>query len=263
MANVTYPLDMSGNNPANLITGELHTVNESYFKDYYFIVPKFAPFYVDNFSLSITINGNTTLLQEDVDYSFALQYVTGTRVSGKAMYGAVTLHNLNLNGILSMNYQTIGGDQVADRLLVLTTLADKAYNPKTTIWDILTNVPNSLPPTPHYQDYDQFFGQEELVTKLGEIRDAIITNSSLTQQNIQNLLQLLNTGNLTSYIKKSGDTMEGYLTLSANPLDPLHATTKQYVDNIQQNIQLQLNSMQSQINNIRTAILTVHPNLNI
>lgn len=232
MPTVTYPLDMSGNNPANLIQGELHTVSESHFKDYYFIVPEFAPFYVDNFSLSISINGTITPLQEDIDYSFALQYVTGTRVSGKAMYGAITLHNLNLNGILLMNYQTIGGDQIADRLLVLTTLADKAYNPRTTIWDILTNVPNSLPPSPHYQDYDQFFGQEELVQMLGQIRDAILTNSSLTQQEIQSFFQLLNTGTLTSYVKKSGDTMEGPLTLAANPLDPLHAATKQYVDGL-------------------------------
>ena len=235
MPTVTYPLDMSGNNPANLIEGELHTVSESHFKDYFFIVPEFAPFYVDNFSLSISINGNITPLQEDVDYSFALQYVTGTRISGKAMYGAVTLHNLNLNGILLMNYQTIGGDQIADRLLVLTTLADKAYNPRTTIWDILTNVPNSLPPSPHYQDYDQFLGQEELVTKLGEIRDAILTNSSLTQQEIQSFFQLLNSGTLTSYVSKSGDTMNGPLTLAGNPLDPLHAATKQYVDGLLEN----------------------------
>lgn len=235
MQTVTYPLDMSGNNPANLIQNELHTVSESHFKDYFFIVPEFAPFYVDNFSLSISINGNITPLQEDVDYSFALQYVTGTRVSGKAMYGAVTLHNLNLNGILLMNYQTIGGDQIADRLLVLTTLADKAYNPRTTIWDILTNVPNSLPPSPHYQDYDQFLGQEELVTKLGEIRDAILTNSSLTQQEIQSFFQLLNSGTLTSYVSKSGDTMNGPLTLAGNPLDPLHAATKQYVDGLLEN----------------------------
>lgn len=235
MPTVTYPLDMSGNNPANLIENELHTVSESHFKDYFFIVPEFAPFYVDNFSLSISINGNITPLQEDVDYSFALQYVTGTRVSGKAMYGAITLHNLNLNGILLMNYQTIGGDQIADRLLVLTTLADKAYNPRTTIWDILTNVPNSLPPSPHYQDYDQFLGQEELVTKLGEIRDAILTNSSLTQQEIQSFFQLLNSGTLTSYVSKSGDTMNGPLTLAGNPLDPLHAATKQYVDGLLEN----------------------------
>lgn len=232
MPTVTYPLDMSGNNPANLIENELHTVNEAHFKDYYFLVPNFAPFYVDNFSLVLSNNGNDIPLVEDVDYSFALQYVTGTRVTGKAMYGAVTLHNLNMNGILKVNYQTLGGDQIADRLVVLTTLADKAYNPRTTIWDILTDVPQALPPSPHYQDYDQFFGQEEMVQMLGQIRDAILTNSSMTSQEISNFFNLLNTGSLSSYVKVAGDTMTGPLTLYSNPIDPLHAATKQYVDGL-------------------------------
>ena len=148
------------------------------------------------------------------------------------MYGGLTLHNLNLNGILSLNYQTIGGDQVADRLQVLTLLADKAYNPRTTIWDILTNVPNSLPPTPHYQDYDQFFGQEELVQMLGQVRDAILQNASLTQQELSNFLNYINTGNLTTYVKKTGDTMSGPLILSGSPIDNLQAATKQYVDSV-------------------------------
>lgn len=227
---VTYPLDHSGISPANLVTNELHSVNEAHFKDYFFLVPHFAPFYVDNFKATITIGTTTRELTEDVDFSFALSYVTGTRVTGKPMYGAITLHNLNLNGIINIQYQTLGGDQVADRLQVLTLLADKAYNPRTTIWDILTNVPNALPPSPHYQDYDQFFGQEEVVNMLGEIRDAIIQNSSLTQDQIGTFLQLLNAGNLAKYLNRTGDSMTGFLTLVGNPTEKLHAATKDYVD---------------------------------
>lgn len=228
---VTYPLDHSGINPANLVTNELHSVNEAHFKDYFFIVPNFAPIYVDNFKATITIGSTTTNLVEDVDFSFALPYVTGTRITGKPMYGAITVHNLNLNGIINLQYQTLGGDQVADRLQVLTLLADKAYNPRTTIWDILTGVPNALPPSPHYQDYDQFYGQEEVVTALGQIRDAILQNSSLTQGEISKFLQLLNAGNLSKYLNRTGDSMTGHLTLVGPPIENLHAATKAYVDN--------------------------------
>lgn len=227
---VTYPLDHSGISPANLVTNELHSVNEAHFKDYFFLVPHFAPFYVDNFKATITIGTTTRDLTEDVDFSFALQYVTGTRITGKPMYGAITLHNLNLNGIINIQYQTLGGDQVADRLQVLTLLADKAYNPRTTIWDILTGVPNALPPSPHYQDYDQFFGQEEVVNALGQVRDAIIQNASLTQEQIATFLELLNAGNLSKYLNRTGDTMTGHLTLVGSPLENLHAATKEYVD---------------------------------
>jgi len=157
---ITFPLDLSGSNPTNLVTNELHSVSEGHFRDYFFIIPNFAPFFVHNFSANITIGNVTRPLVEDVDFSFCLQYVTGTRVTGKPMYGGLTLHNLNMNGIISISYQTVGGDQIADRLQVLTVLADKAYNPRVTIFDILSGVPNAFPPSPHYQDYENFYGQE-------------------------------------------------------------------------------------------------------
>ena len=37
-------------------------------------------------------------------------------------------------------------------------------------------------------------------------------------------------GTPESFVSKLGDTMVGFLTLHADPVDPLHAATKQYVD---------------------------------
>lgn len=36
----------------------------------------------------------------------------------------------------------------------------------------------------------------------------------------------------TTYVNVTGDSMSGFLTLNANPSNPLHAATKQYVDNV-------------------------------
>ena len=227
---VTYDLDTSGVNPANLVKGELHSVNEAQFRDYFFLVPNFAPFFVDNFALKLNSPGGDRPLVEDVDFSFALPYVTGTRTTGKQMYGAVTLHNLSMAGILELQYQTIGGDQVVDRLHVLSYLADKAYNPRTTIWDIVTNVPTAFPPVPHYQDYDNFKGQEAVVDKLEAIRAAILENSSLTAQNISDFLQEFLDGSSAVYVRRGGDTMTGPLILSGPPTSALQAATKQFVE---------------------------------
>lgn len=227
---VTYNLDTSGVNPANLVENEAHSVNEAQFRDYFFLVPNFAPFFVDNFKLKLITQGAERDLNEDVDFSFALPYVTGTRTTGKQMYGAITLHNLEMNGILSLQYQTIGGDQVVDRLFVLSYLADKAYNPRTTIWDIITNVPNAFPPVPHYQDYDDYKGQEAVVEKLAEIRDAILTNSSLTSQTIADFLEQFMDGSSAVYVRRTGDTMTGPLILSESPVSPMQAATKEFVE---------------------------------
>lgn len=225
----TYPLDLSGNNPSNLIANELHSVSEAHFRDYYFIVPNLSPFFVDNFSLSLTVNGITTLLTEDVDYSFALPYISGTRTTGKAIYGAITLHNLDLNGILSITYQTIGGNYVVDRLFVLNFLVEKAFNPRTTVWDIIPDLPEAFPPTPHYQDYTNFYGQEEVVAELDGIKNAILENATITASQIQQLLTATSS-NIGNYVLKTGDVMEGPLVLGNDPIGPMEATTKQYVD---------------------------------
>ena len=36
----------------------------------------------------------------------------------------------------------------------------------------------------------------------------------------------------SEYVLKVGDTMTGHLTLNADPVNPLHAATKQYVDTL-------------------------------
>lgn len=255
---VSYTLDLSGNSPDNLVRDELHTVSESHFRDYYFIVPLFAPFYVDNFSASISINGTTRLLTEDIDYSFALEYLAGTRTTRKVMYGGITLHNLDMNGILTITYQTIGGDHVADRLGILTKLADMAYNPRTTVWDTLTDVPVAFPPTPHYQDFADFYGQEELVTVLTQIRDAIATNSSLTAQTIADFLANIKAISANDFVKKSGDIVTGNISIQALPSDPTHAVTKNYVDStaISQEYLANLLSNFATINAMITALNT-------
>ena len=227
---ITYPLDLTGTSVENFVKEELHTVNEAHFRDYFFLVPNFAPFFVDNFRAEIIVNGVSRDLVEDVDFSFALSYVTGTRTTGKNMYGAITLHNLEMNGIIRINYQTVGGDQTADKLQVLTTLADKAYNPRTTIWDLVTEVPNAFPPMPHYQDYDTFFGQGAVVEELQNIAIAIADNSSLTRDSLVAFLESIGMGSVLSFVKRTGDEMTGPLILSRDPELPLEAVGKQYLE---------------------------------
>lgn len=52
-------------------------------------------------------------------------------------------------------------------------------------------------------------------------------------ENIQSQIDAI-TGEAQGFVKKSGDTMQGVLTLHADPVQPLEASTKQYVDNTTQ-----------------------------
>jgi hypothetical protein len=59
-----------------------------------------------------------------------------------------------------------------------------------------------------------------------------LINKIVTYQTLVNQITALTPVQQTSFVRLSGDTMTGYLTLNANPVNNLHAATKQYVDNV-------------------------------
>ena len=254
---VTYPLDLTGNSPNNRIQNELHSVSEAHYRDYNFIVPNCGPFYVDNLVVVHSYNGITKVLTEDVEFSLVLPNIAGTRVTGKPMYGALTINDTTLNGFLSFTYQTLGGEHIVDRLYVLNMLIEKAYNPRTTIWDNITNVPDAFPPTPHYQDYDQFYGQEEVVNKLNAIKDAILASSTITRDRLAELFTEINPA-MGNYVNRLGDIMQGPLVLVSDPSEAMQASTKQYVDTNIANTNSSVNNKVSKTGDTMTGPLALY-----
>lgn len=57
-----------------------------------------------------------------------------------------------------------------------------------------------------------------------------LINKIVTYQTLVSQITALTPAQQTSFVRLSGDTMTGYLTLNANPVANLHAATKQYVD---------------------------------
>lgn len=170
----TYPFDPTGSSASNLVVDEQNIVNANQYLNYYIVIPKFAPFFTNNVIVKYQDqNGIITTLTKGVDYDFVLPYIGATRGLGLPVYGGVVFYNLTLNGLVSLTYQTIGGEWTTDPNFVLGVLAQKAYNPRTIIWDVLTNVPSCFPPSVHYQPYDDIQGQSEVVTAILSIRDAI------------------------------------------------------------------------------------------
>lgn len=172
---VSYPLDTTGILASNRVSDELHAVTENNYRDYYFIVPKFAPFYATSLIITHTYNGITKTLVENTDYYCALLFIGATRAIGKPVYGAITLNNLNTSGVLSVTYNTLGGDWVVDQQAIIERIAERAYNPRTISWEQVVATPTVFPPVPHQWDLVDMVGQAEVVEKLGDIEAAILT----------------------------------------------------------------------------------------
>ena len=85
----------------------------------------------------------------------------------------------------------------------------------------------------------EVYNYELLVQKLDTLSaldDRITQEIEARKEAIENIQSQIDaiTGEAQGFVKKSGDTMQGTLTLHADPVQPLEASTKQYVDNTTQ-----------------------------
>jgi hypothetical protein len=179
-----YPFDPTGLASTNRVVGEAHTLTEINASAYRIIIPAFAPFYLDNFTLSYTDTvGVVHPLAEGVDYHLTLPYVGASRSIGKMVYGAISITTLEMNGQYNVSYQTIGGEWTCNVPVVFTNIVNGVYNPRTTTWDVVTNIQELFPPITHPVDFSMLKGQEELISKLGEIEAAILAGPSVSLTN--------------------------------------------------------------------------------
>lgn len=175
MTTATYPFDTTGTASTNLVKGELHTLTEVNAAPYRVLIPTAAPFYLPNLKLEyIDQTGVARDLIEGVDYYNTLIYMAASRSTGRPCYGGWEIINSLLNGTIHPQYQTVGGDWVADRDYVYQQLLEKAKNPRIVYWDDITNVQQLFPPTEHSQPADSFEGHQALLASLEGIRQAIL-----------------------------------------------------------------------------------------
>jgi hypothetical protein len=173
MADIGYPFDPTGKASTNYILNEQHIVTEANYRDYFFIVPNFAPFFIDDLIIKHHNLNDVRTLVEGVDYYLALNYLGATRSIGQPIYGAISLNSLINIGVISISYRTLGGPWCADIHHVLEHLAEREYNPRLVAWDQVTNVQETFPPINHQQDFESLLGYEDLIQAIVNLSTTI------------------------------------------------------------------------------------------
>jgi hypothetical protein len=196
MSEIIYPFDPTGRASTNYIVEEQHVVTEANFSDYFFIVPKFAPFFTDRLVVKHHNLNDIRTLVEGSDYYLALNYLGATRSIGQPIYGAISFSSLINIGIVTISYQTLGGPWCADIEHVLEFLAEKHYNPRLVVWDQVTNVQETFPPINHTQDFETLVGYEELIEAIVGISETVANTKDLAPT-VQHIVNNNNPHNVT------------------------------------------------------------------
>ncbi len=180
-----YPEDLYGTNPANLISNEPQTLQAPGPNDYYFIIPKAAPFFVD----SVVILNAATMQPyvEGDDYQIGHQFIEAMDSTGRPIAGSIRFMRPTITGQVLVTYRTLGGPWGFSDQAIMRELSNKLVNPLIRSWGDIDPLPYSFPPLPHDQRIDTLIGSKEINETLEKIA-AIIEASAqgATQSHLTN-----------------------------------------------------------------------------
>jgi hypothetical protein len=170
----SYAFDPSATLAANWIKNEQHVVTAVNGQAWHVVVPDAAPFFVDDLVVSFKGNdGAIKVLTEGVDFHLGYYFKSASLGCRKPIYGAICLLDLNLSGVIMLQYRTLGGEWVVLASAIYEALANVMRNPRTCYWEQISGLPYAFPPIQHPVDISALKGMEELCDALTGISTAI------------------------------------------------------------------------------------------
>jgi hypothetical protein len=172
--NLAYPFDPTGVLQSNKIVGEQQILTPANFRDYHFIVPRWAPFFTESMVVKHRALDNTvTLLTEGIHYYCTHEFISASRACATPIAGSISFTDLELTGVILLDYQTLGGIWTQDENKIAEILADRLHNPRITAWDEVVDMPISFPPIDHEWDLVDMVGQAEILEALNGIEEVL------------------------------------------------------------------------------------------
>ncbi len=169
-----YQFDPTGTLPANRIVGEQHIITAVSNRNYHFIVPTFAPFFADSCTISYRdIDNNIRYLVEGIDFYFGFQFIAASRACAKPIYGGISFLNLQISGLVTLVYQTVGGQWTIDPVKINEILSDTQRNPKVISWEQVAAVPTLFPVIDHEWNLQDLVGMSDVVQAIDNVMDVI------------------------------------------------------------------------------------------
>lgn len=175
-----YPEDLNGTNPLNLITNEIHNLQPPGPKDFYFIIPFAAPYFVDSLEVFNVATGAKYV--EGVDYLVGHRFIEAMNSIGRPIAGSIRFMRLTITGQVRLKYRTIGGQWGFNDKDILAELARTNLNPLMRSWGDVGTIPYAFPPYEHDQAMDTIVGSEDLQESLERIADIMEATASGTTQ---------------------------------------------------------------------------------
>jgi hypothetical protein len=193
---IKYPFDPTGVRPTNLILNEQHDKLDPFTR---LLIPKLGMYYTE----SLVVKDSTRTYALNTDYvPVEFDQITSLKV-GKELCRAIIIKTANYSLPITISYQLVGDDTVADRNEVSNRLQELIDYSGSQSYNNLIEVPTAVRSSPHLHSFNEIYGMEYIVRELDRITKAI--NDSPTPT-INSILQ-----HIDSYIDLFNDLSKSNL----------------------------------------------------
>jgi hypothetical protein len=166
-----YEEDLYGTNPANLVTGEIQTLQVPGPDDYYFIIPKAAPYFAD--SLKVYNHQTGVLYVENVDYLIGHYFIEAMDSIGRPICGSIRFMKRTIQGQARLEYRTVGGQWGFSDSAILAELSNRQLNPLIRTWAQIDVLPALFPVLEHNQPVNSLIGSAQILEALEDLTAVI------------------------------------------------------------------------------------------
>lgn len=166
---ISYPLDLTGLSPDNLVVGETHG---PCFPGNRVFVMSYGPFY----SKSLIVRNKATgvALTEGIDYKAVQTFIEPTLMTGKLVVSLVVIEAPAFGIEVTCQYQVLGGDYSLSTSALENLIEDLNNDDRAVRWGEIIGKPEAYPPTPHLTDIYDVFGWQYIVAAIEAIRQALL-----------------------------------------------------------------------------------------
>ena len=179
---INYAQDLTGVDPNNLVTGEVHVIDPSKPA----IVLNYGPFYAK--SVVIVDQNQNILSIGDNGWVPALMDENASMASSSDVYCFVVINKAGVTSI-TINYQTIGGEFTAYKQAYQDILTGLSLTNRPIYYGSLLGLPNGFPVAPHQHPMSQTYEWGDAVTAIMGIIDAIMVGNKAAMDNLMASVQ--------------------------------------------------------------------------
>lgn len=162
-----YPLDETGVNPDNLVSGEIKTLPNLPRRA---LAPTYGPFYAEG--LIVYDHLTQQPLVKNTHYKLAELLKTPTKKYRKEVYGLIIITDPNVSSEVSITYQALGGPYQRDLSNLIEAWLN-TFNNLPVDWAYILNKPDVFPVDDHFHALSRIYGFEFVVSALEGIRTAL------------------------------------------------------------------------------------------